>query len=572
METQKLYTRVYIGALALIRKYLWCILLLLTLLEAAAFTYGRVFSVPASRLWMCFFVLFVLLSFRLIIRAVALDIRGRNYIAVALLAGVLVYLFWGAGDVDIRGLNYESTQQAAAGLRAFSSADWEYTRLGYLGYPMRQYLVLALPSLLLGRSMLALQLAYDIIFAMCALTFYSGLRIYAERRGLPRLVAVLPVLAVFCSQYILEYALIREQAELPPAFAMAACGWFAVFYLDVSDGGGHSGSAAALAFCAAFLGSMYTPGLALAAFSVYTLLYMLIRRFRQRQSTGWPLLASMAMYIAVTAAFSVITIQKTNSQLDMDSVSLSFVFDAIKQIVTEDPVGLYRYLTPVVIAYAAASALGFFSVFDLSAVAWAFFSICAALLMRGYTSGTDVSIQRAMVVIPVVSTILMYRFIGIFHNGSKRAAAAAGLFMAATITLNLLAPRPLTHIINEKSSKTLTYVTIELQKKLKEPEYRGKNPVLVFFPGSSWDGQIRDYTCYITPELSEVITPEPSEFDSGGVKYAEQNGIIFCSTGDAEIPLEVMRKYGKPRVDQLVLGGYDIEASWVFVDPASLNY
>jgi hypothetical protein len=549
----------------------------------------------------------------MIARAVVLDIRKRNYIALLLLSGALVYLFWGMGDLKLRGINYEASQQAAEGLRAFSSVDWGYTRLGFHGYPMRQYLILALPSAIFGRSMTALHFAYDFIVATCVLVFYAGMRLYTARRGLPALLATFPLLAVFCSQYILEYALTREQAIMPPAFAMAACGWFAVFCSELYPKDGRSGladrgvpraSAAAFTFCAAFLGSMYTPGLALSFFSVYSLLYLLVRYIKRETAAPLKesgarrlipvisfsmtaLILSMAAYIAVTSLFTLLTIRNTNSQLSMDEASFAFILDAVKQVITERPVGLYRHLTPVVIVYAALSALGIFSAYDVVTVIWAFFSICIALIMQGVTPGTDIAIQRAMVIIPVVSTILVYRFTELLYRGHKVRldgvhgrlidaagvrrviSVAAGMLLAGSAALNLLNPRPLTHIISIESSKTLTYVTMELQKKLRSPDYYDHAPILVFFPGGAWDGQIRDYTCYMAPELSGVLTPDPLTYDGAeDAAHTEHDGLIFCATGDAEIPAEITRKYGPPRVDRLKLGGYAVNVSWIFVSPA----
>jgi hypothetical protein len=400
---------------------------------------------------------------------------------------------------------------------------------------------------------------------------YSGARRYAVRRGWPAPFALLPLLAVFCSQYVLTYARIREQSVLPPALTMAACGWFILYCMELfrlngdgdngdGDGGGASGSAFAFAFCAAFLGSMYTPGLAASALCAYALVYAHLALLRKRAPARPALAVSMLLYIIVTASFTVLTLTRTNSQLDMGDVNTGHLLRSLGDALGEGPTGLFRYLAPAYAAYAALSALGVFSAFDLAVSVWAVLSLCASFLMNGYFPGAAISVQRAMVVVPVISTAAARRFVGI--TGARRApTVAVGAFMAFTIALNLLYPRPLPLIINEKSSKTLTYVSERLQETLRAPEYQGRSPALVFIPDNSWDTQIHNYTRYMVPQLSTIIILDPG--DELPALPPDSDGLIICATGPTPPPPSLTAQYGPPHTETLRLGGHEITVSWV---------
>ncbi len=77
--------------------------------------------------------------------------RLEPYVSVSLLAATEADdLGFGRGYELPSGMHWVT----AAGLRSFEAPDWNYTGKAFLGYPNRQYLVAALPTLVLGRTVL----------------------------------------------------------------------------------------------------------------------------------------------------------------------------------------------------------------------------------------------------------------------------------------------------------------------------------------------------------------------------------------------------------------------------------
>jgi hypothetical protein len=110
---------------------------------------------------------------------------------VLVLAGLSYLIFAGTGGVEHVNLNGEAAQQVAGGLNLSASPDLGYTEVGFVGYPGRQYVVAAVPSMLLGRGIWPLRLGYAIPVWAGMLVCYCGLRaLFASWGADTRLAAV----------------------------------------------------------------------------------------------------------------------------------------------------------------------------------------------------------------------------------------------------------------------------------------------------------------------------------------------------------------------------------------------
>ena len=85
-------------------------------------------------------------------------------------------VFYRLGDIYHLQINYESAQELASFLKDnIHKSDWGYTEAAFVGYPARQFILVAIPSLLFGNEMFWLQFGYAILF-------YSGVLIFLSRR------------------------------------------------------------------------------------------------------------------------------------------------------------------------------------------------------------------------------------------------------------------------------------------------------------------------------------------------------------------------------------------------------
>jgi hypothetical protein len=229
----------------------------LTALEALAYLAGGVFEWTAARVWLTMGLGFAILGAIEIRTATADAVRRRDPLPIVMAAVIGSAALCGIGGIDHVRLQHEATLEVAAGLDRWAEPSLGYTGTGHLFYPARQYLIVAAPAQLLGRSVLCLRLGFALAVIFGALVFWAG----AARawRRLPRgpTTATLLTISVFSFPYAVRHLHWYEQTALPLAFTLAAAGWLLV--------AAHRPSVhnlLGLVWIGSLLGVSYTPALA----------------------------------------------------------------------------------------------------------------------------------------------------------------------------------------------------------------------------------------------------------------------------------------------------------------------
>lgn len=231
--------------------------LLLTLLEAGAYLAGGWAAWFTARLWGLSAVAFVLLSALAIVRAVLADVR-RGRVGVLVLAAATVFVaFHGIGNVEPTAVSPESTPELASALTALNRPDLGYTGTGPWGSPARQLILPAVPSLLMGRSVLAFRLGYAGLFVLGMLLCWTGLRASLSSLRQAGDIAALTVLSFLSFPLLVESARLYTRIGLPATLAMLAIGW-----LFLAGDRPSAWRLAALAWIGCLLGTSSPPGLA----------------------------------------------------------------------------------------------------------------------------------------------------------------------------------------------------------------------------------------------------------------------------------------------------------------------
>ena len=196
------------------------------LLEFFSYTLGGVFELLTSRIWLFTGILsFVCMGYWLICRCIK-DVKNKDFILVAGFFILLGFFFNFVGNVNYSDVNQDATQQMAAGINSFSQSNWNFTGSAFLGYPNRQYLLAALPSLLFGRSIFTLHLGFAIPFFFGLIMFYLGLREWCNERRGSSLSALAAVYSLLAFRFVTEYFMNFEQAITPISLTMILIGLF----------------------------------------------------------------------------------------------------------------------------------------------------------------------------------------------------------------------------------------------------------------------------------------------------------------------------------------------------------
>jgi hypothetical protein len=262
------------------------LLVTLSLLEIAAyFTHGAI-PVIASRAWALMGVTYFAATGMLIGGSLLSDLRKGKFVFALLVIGLGIMVFYRLGDIYHLQVNYESAGQLANFLKYnIHKPDWGYTSPGYLAYPARQYIIVAIPSLFFGNDLFWFHFGYAIVFYSGVLCFFVGVRHYFSIKQHGELWALFTVLSCFTFPYLMEYLYHMEQTILPIAFVMHALGWFLLSLEKLTPP-----RVLILAWIGGLLGTSYTP--ALAAWILFQIFFVLVlvraaRQGRRAQIVLW---------------------------------------------------------------------------------------------------------------------------------------------------------------------------------------------------------------------------------------------------------------------------------------------
>jgi hypothetical protein len=489
--------------------------LALAVLEILAFTYGGLYGIVASRIWFCLMLLFFFVCVRVVVLRIKADIHSRDFVSLAILFFILAAIFFGCGSSRFRWLTLPGCEQLTAGLNALRSANWGYTDFVKAGYPVRQYVMLAITSFLFGRNMFTLQFPFDFVLALSILIMYSGLKQYfTHHKPYMSPSACLLCLSALICPLLCAYAQMGGQVLLPPAFAMMGIGWLLMF----SESQGVS-EIIGLSFTGVTLAAMYEPGYAAAILLIAALGRQVILSYRavgsQRDtekksvSPAVSLRLAIMFYIGVSMYFSVRGGVSCGA-IGAGGENINIAYGAFMQMLSESPYGLTRMLSLGVAAFGIAALLGVFGFRETQVFIWVGLTVAAALTLHGEGLSRAVALQRVMVVVPIVTTLMGYHAFRLIHKyirgGLLRfvARTVCCVYVCVCVSLNLVMPIQPANV-DESSDIVMTHIALDAIKQSRQPQFGGITPTLVVLGSNGEYDDTYGFMKFLKPDM-QVVT------------------------------------------------------------------
>jgi hypothetical protein len=415
------------------------LLVILSLLEIAAYLTHGAIPVIASRAWAFMGIAYFAETAILIVGALLSDLRKRKFVFALLVIGLGIMVFHRLGDMYHLQINYESAQELTSFLKDnIHKPAWGYTAAAFVGYPARQFIIVAIPSLLFGNDVFWLQFGYAILFFSGVLSFFLGVRHYFSIKQHGELWALFTVVSCFTFPYLMRYLYNMEQTILPIAFVMHALGWFLLSLERLT-----AGRVLIVAWISGVLGTSYTP--ALAAWILFQIFFLLLllraaRHGRRAQIVLW---ASVWAYTLTFGLCSFVT--RTDVRLTRQpGHSTDSLLIALKVFFLGHP---EKYMPPVVailvaifFLFALTGRLGFIK--WITAV-WLLAVIYFSATSGGYAPYDPVyTLYRSILLIPVMMLASWDSYLDFFkkfkqwkHTGPILAVILCLAAAAATIHL-----------------------------------------------------------------------------------------------------------------------------------------
>jgi len=374
----------------------------------------------------------------------------------ALLVPVLLVL-WGIGGYAHTAINDEAVQQVTEGLRLLRSRPGpDPFGTGFLGYPGRQYLLSALPSLVFGRGVAALRLGYGALYIVGYVAFLAATRQLLEARQAerPRLLASLAGMLAALGSYPLLYARLFEQTLVPLALTFLFLAGLASFLARPG-----LGAALVFAWALGFMPYAYTPALASWMLGMAVLAVLV----RSSGPAARRLLGGALAYGLVTFALAPLFAGRTGAlpgllepgRFSADSAA-GYTGPGWGPWVHRLAEGLHAAVGAEESLVPAPLTLGILFILlhslrrgnirVLLLGLWAGGTVVLALVLKGYWQRVpEFDLHRAMVVLPALSLALVLYLAGLAGSPSSRAILVCGLLYmllnAAGLPLLRRAPR-----------------------------------------------------------------------------------------------------------------------------------
>ncbi len=307
-------------------------------------------------------------------------------------------------------INGEGAQEVQSGFIFYTQfADLGIFKMGFLGYPARQYLLAAMPSFVWGKGLVAMRIGYAGLYVIGYLAYLQATWRFLESRGAPRpmLMAALTGCLVSLASYTLLYARNFEQTIVPLA---VTCLFLAGLLMLVS----RPGPLPALwtAWALGLLPHSYTPAYGAWVLAMAILCWLLFSRSVGRR------LPVAVILVYGAAAFATSVAMLVHEKALAGKIAVGGFDDLIgKDWLVRMGQGFHATLGLEESLVPAPLLLGIFLILAHSAArrdfrvllvcAWALGSVAIALALKGYCwRYPEFDIHRAMFVLPVLSLLL----------------------------------------------------------------------------------------------------------------------------------------------------------------------
>lgn len=417
-------------------------LLVTAVLEVLAYAFGGVLSAIASRIWLTEGILLLCVFLFNAVKQVISDIKAKKFMVLICFAALLAIFISCIGNLAVSDINPDSCVQASAGLDSFALPDWGYTGKGFLGYPNRQYLIAAIPSVLFGRSVFCLHLGFAFPFLIGLASIYIELRKWVtEHFKCDELLALIPVGSFLVFPFITEYYRNFEQAFIPVAFTLIAASVFMrlVRKPDIL-------TVLALAWTGSFLADSYTPGLASWALTVFFLVLYIFGYWKKASGITPEIKFKKSMlFLEISAVVNVITFFVATvvfgrgdriTTIGEDASIKNVLISSVDAFIHERNVRFLGFFAGAFVIYLLFSFLGQLKIYDVILSGWMLGVVFISSYLKGVTTyGKEHLAQRFMIIVPVfiiAGFIVVMRLIQ-KHNIRMRKRTVAILFVFTLI-------------------------------------------------------------------------------------------------------------------------------------------
>jgi hypothetical protein len=348
--------------------------------------------------WILTFVIMLLFSVNCFQRIIKISIKHQTFYTLFILCVFVgMVLFRASQPQNISG----ETTQATSCILNSSYLGEKLNENCFLGYPARMYLIQSLPSLVLGRNLLSLNLGAVLIFFPSLVIFAYSLLTETKSKRLLDLILGTSIALLFYFHYVNHFLFYSfEQSIFPLSFGLASLGLLVVYRKKQ-----WSYVLPLFLITTFWMVFSYTPSLALLPLVGF---YLLINRFSSiKQRMQW-----LILFLIVSVS-SIVTTLQYRTDMRLNSTDITWQEKIVKapaetiEILSYlvKPEALIPFVSPTIIIILFS--LLFIGIiqkkYRIIPFLWVFITLYLATSAQGYAYyGLDFRVHRSLVILPVI--------------------------------------------------------------------------------------------------------------------------------------------------------------------------
>lgn len=490
--------------------------------------------------WYISFGLFFILAFKnlgFILKSLTKKKYVLTFTMILFLTGLVILHF-----NDSKSISFETANQTNCILTHLENADdWGFNKTCMNGYPARQYLLSALPTLFLGRSPLALHLGGS-LYLFLGLFIFSGsaLRLFNDEKIGD--IAVASILAAFLHlTYFNHFMFIYEQSIFPFSMSLIAVG----LLLDFERKAAFQ-TIFFIGIICMYLVFSYTPGLA-SYFLIVALLATFLFKKGQERFTK-PAIAIVMIFSLISFWLSLGVRSDINIRGGATTIQLKDDLTAgLKHLVWQDQGSplvspLFNFI------FLGALFLGLFFIFGFQGFVIAVWSIGVLILSvvsKGYWYyPIDFRLHRALIIFPFIFFLIVEKLKALDLTSKKIRYASCILFLFLFITGAAYHLRYMSMRKDSRNIRVMLWLRPHFATFMKLNVASGDKKNIIYFDtplggpiDDSYSSQ-KDFIAYFLPgSTSEIL----DSYCSGLLHNNGEN--IFLFADDSELQKDCYKNH-----------------------------
>ncbi|OGG00722.1 hypothetical protein A2153_00330 [Candidatus Gottesmanbacteria bacterium RBG_16_38_7b] len=387
-----------------------CSAVIITLLEIFAYRHNLLSSVLISRIWLVLTAHSLIFGSIYFFKIIGQDLSSKNFWGILSILFIVIVVSYNLENFPLF-LSGETTQHLAASLTNWKEPDLGFTRTIQLGFPSRQFLLLSLPSLIFGQSIITERSMYLFIFVFGILMFYTGLRVYYRNKPQINQVSSLLILAITSIPAVQTLYRIFDIPILPMSFFFISIGLFTISQVYKSVW-----AITAFTWSLTMLATTYTPGISAWIFMTGITFMLILKNLFKSKDYYFTYLLSICLLVSITIGLNALffrsDIRINDTDMPTNQENISKVISTYEYVFVKNfdmwgiqmPFLGYVMFVPVVL-YLVGGILGIWGIPHFIFSIWVLTTITIAGLSKGYSNPSPLwAVYRQPVILPVILT------------------------------------------------------------------------------------------------------------------------------------------------------------------------